>query len=413
MSASLLHRVGWFLRELLRRGHVAQCPQLAASLAFTSLLALVPLLVVGFATLSLFPAFEAWQDTLQNFIFKSFVPGMGDLVQQHLLSFAAKARALQGLGVAALVVTVLSLMANIETAFNDLWEVRHRRPLGKRLLLYWVLLTLGPLLVGVGLVATSFVVSLPWLRRAGEIPQITTVGLQLLPLLATWAAFALAYKAIPYRRIRLSHAVLGGLVGALLFEISKHLFAIWLTNFPTQQAIYGAFATVPVFLLWVYLCWFIVLGGAVFTRCLEAFPIGVGKLPTSAWQASSCYLVWRLLVCLHDAQRRGDALTEAMLLAREPALDASTLADSLRVLSDARWVARDEDFAWLLSRDLDDLRLVDLLRLVPAPLSALDDPADLSAEDQRVYALVAHQHQQLEASLGVSLASLMNAVAPA
>ncbi len=405
--SGLLRRSSWFLRELFRRGHAAQCPQLAASLAFTSLLALVPLLVVGFATLSLFPAFEAWQDTLQDFIFKSFVPGMGDLIQQHLLAFAAKARALQGLGAAALVVTVLSLMANIETAFNDLWEVRHRRPLGKRLLLYWVLLTLSPLLVGAGLVATSFVVSLPWLRRAGEIPQLTSVGLQVLPLLATWVAFALAYKAIPYRRIRLLHAVLGGLVGALLFEIAKHLFAFWLSNFPTQQAIYGAFATVPVFLLWVYLCWFIVLGGAVFTRCLETLPVAGGKAPTSAWQASSCYLAWRLLVCLHDAQRRGDALTEAMLLAREPAFDASSLATSLRVLSDARWIARDEDFAWLLCRDLDDLRLVDLLRLVPAPLTALDDPTHLAGEDQRVYALIAHQHQQLEAGLGVSLAALM------
>ena len=99
-----------------------------------------------------------------------------------------------------------------------------------------------------------------------------------------------------------------------------------------------------------------------------------------------------------------------MLLAREPAFDVSTLASSLRVLGDARWIARDEDFAWLLSRDLDDLRLVDLLRLVPAPLTALDDPAKLSSEDQRVYGLIAQQHQQLEASLGVSLADL---IAPA
>lgn len=401
----------WLLRELMRRAISSQCTQLASALAYTSMLALVPLLVVGFATLALFPAFEVWQTSLQAFIFRSFVPGMGEVVQQHLVAFAGKARALQGLGGAALLVTVLSLMASIETAFNDIWEVRRARPWGKRLLLYWTVLTLGPLLVGVSLVATSIVVSLPLLQHAVSITGVATALLQSLPVLVTWAAFLLAYKAIPNRAVRWRHAVVGGGVAAILFEIAKRLFAVWVTQFPSQQAIYGAFATVPIFLLWIYLSWLIVLLGALFTRCLDSLPVEPDALGERDWRASACYRVWRVLVHLHAAQRDGQALEEDQLLALEPELDGHALAEALHLLAGARWIARDESYRWLLVRDLDDLRLLDLARIAPPTLGPEAQAVTVSVEDQALYAVLTAHREALEAHFECSLASLMSRAA--
>ena len=407
MTARQLARAHWFVRELWQRAVAARSAQLASALAYTSILALVPLLVVGFATLSLFPAFAAWQGILQDFIFQSFVPGVGTRVQSYLTNFASKARDLQGLGVTALLITVLSLMSSIEAAFNDIWEVRRHRPLGKRLLLYWTILTLGPLLIGAGLVATSFLVSLPMLRQAAALTGLSTFLLHWLPLITTWLAFVLSYKAIPYHPVKLSHALAGGLFGALLFEIAKRLFASWLLYFPTQQAIYGAFATVPVFLLWVFVSWFIVLLGAQFTRCLEVVPLQGSEASPSSWRNAPCYRAWRILVHLQRAQRSGLAISQEALLAQEPGFDARELADSLKVLADAHWISRDDMFCWLLVRDLDELSLLDLARLVPPSLRVAEAAQNLPPEDARFRQLLEQHRHGVERDFSCSLASLM------
>lgn len=277
------------------------------------------------------------QGTLQGFIFHSFVPGVGDLVQGHLMAFAAKARDLRGLGVAALLVTVRSPMSSIEAAFNEIREVRRHRPPGKRFLRYWTVLTLGPLLIGAGLVATPLVVSLPLLRDAVAMTGLSEMLLHWLPLLITWLACMLGYKAIPYPPVNWVHALAGGLCAALLFEIAKRLGASWLVYFPAQQAIYGAFASVPVFLLWVYLAWFSVLLGGQFKRCLEALPPhGDGPGP-SAWRSSGGYRAWRVLVHLLAAQRTGQAIAREELLALQPDFGARELAEILRLLTAAHW----------------------------------------------------------------------------
>ena len=407
MTTRQLCRTRWFLRELWQRAVAGRSTQLASALAYTSILALVPVLVVGFATLSLFPAFAAWQSVLQDFIFQSFVPGVGDRVESYLTDFAAKARDLQGLGVAALLVTVLSLMSSIEAAFNDIWEVRRRRPIGKRLLLYWTILTLGPLLIGAGLVATSFLVSLPLLHQAAALTGLNRLLLHWLPLITTWLAFVLSYKAIPHHPVRLRHALAGGLFAALLFEITKRLFASWLLYFPTQQAIYGAFATVPVFLLWIFVSWFIVLLGAQFTRCLEVVPAHCADESRSPWRHAPCYRAWRILVHLYRAQRSGVAISQEALLAQEPGFDARELADSLKVLADAHWISRDEMFCWLLVRDLDELSLLDLARLVPPSLRVAEAAQNLPPEDGRFRHLLEQHRQGVERDFSCSLAALM------
>ena len=289
----------------------------------------------------------------------------------------------------------------------DIWEVRHHRPLGKRLLLYWTILTLGPLLIGAGLVATSFLVSRPLLRQAAALTGLSTFLLHWLPLITTWLAFVLSYKAIPCHPAQLSHALTGGLFGAPLFEIAKRLFASWLLYFPTRQAIYGAVATVPVFLLWVFVSWFIVLLGAQFTHCLEVVPLQGSDASPSSWRSAPCYRAWRILVHLQRAQRSGLAISQEALLVQEPGFDARELADSLKVLADAHWISRDEMFYWLLVRDLDELSLLDLARLVPPSLMVAEAAQNLPPEDACFRQLLEQHRHGAERDFSCSLASLI------
>ena len=254
LLTSLLTRTRWlrlFLRYLGRRFESDQCLRTAAALAYTSLLALVPLFTVLFVSLAAFPAFQDWREALETFIFHNFVPALGMQVRSYLVEFSDKARGLQALGVTVLLLTVLTMLSTIESTFNVIWGVRRKRTLMVRFLVYWSVLTLGPVLIGSGMVITSYVISLPLL--AGHMVGIGTQLLSLLPLVATTLAFVLFFKLIPYRPVPIRHALIGGVVASVLFELAKHAFALFVTRFPSQEAIYGAFATVPIFLTWIYL----------------------------------------------------------------------------------------------------------------------------------------------------------------
>lgn len=376
---------------------------IAAGLAFTSMLSMVPLLVVVFGALSLFPAFDTWQERIQDFVFRNFVPAIGEQVRGYVLEFTAKAMNLQAVGIVFLIVTVLSMMSTIESTFNLIWGVRRRRPVGLRFLVYWAVLTLGPMLVGAGLVATSALVSLPQLQSRVD-DAATSALLRSLPLAATAAAFVLCYKLVPYCRVRTRHAVIGGLAAASLFELAKHLFALYVTNFPSQEAVYGAFALVPVFLLWIYVSWIIVLVGAQLTHSLGVAPQPRAFDPGD-WRAGDFYCAWRVLGRLLDAQRSGGSLSEEALRTAEPALEPSRLDAVLGRLEDARWVARDAHDARVLLRDLDDLMLGDLLHVVPADADA--DYGTAAPADERLRALLAAHAADMAQRFAIPLAELL------
>ncbi|HMM75455.1 MAG TPA: YihY family inner membrane protein [Gammaproteobacteria bacterium] len=393
--------------DVCRRFDAQRGFDIAAALAFTTILALVPLLVVVFGAMSLFPAFHAWQGTIEHFIFHNFVPAMGEQVQAYLVEFTTKARELRAIGIAFLVVTVLSMLATIETTFNVIWGVRRHRPYAVRFLVYWAILTLGPLLIGIGIVATSALVSLPLLRATVDTELAASRFLTWLPLVATTTAFVLCYKLIPHCPVRLRHALIGGITAGLAFEAAKHLFAIYVTQFPTQQAVYGAFATLPIFLLWVYLSWVIVLVGAQLTHSLAVAP-GPRRVPREDWRASDLYCAFRLLRQLHLAQHRGAAVGNDELRRLEPLLDHAQMDELLRRLEDARWIAQDNRFHWMLLRDLDDLTLGDLARITPPDDSVLSVPAPaLTPEDQRLRTLLIEQAARSATVLGQRLSQLL------
>ena len=267
----MLCRVYYFLAAVGREFHADRCPQIAAALSYTSVLSIVPILTVIFTTLALVPAFRVWQIAIEQFIFANFVPASGDQLQSYIAAFVSKAAALQTLGFILLAVSVFSMMATIEQAFNEIWRVSKRRALINRGLLYFAILSLAPCALTLGLVVTSYLVSLPLLRATLHMHAMASPLLRVLPVAASMLAFLASYKFIPNRPVRWAHAAIGSAVAAVIFEAAKRLFAVYLLHFPSQQVIYGAFAVIPIFLLWIYLCWLIVLFGAELTYGLTVF----------------------------------------------------------------------------------------------------------------------------------------------
>lgn len=257
-----LQRAKTFFGNLFRHFIDDGCPESASALAYTSLLALVPLMAVGFTLFAAFPAFEGFTDQIRGFIFENFVPASGEIVESYLQGFVTKASALTLPGLVGLLITALLAMSTIERTFNAIWKVRNQRRPIDTFTVYWAVLTLGPILIGISLAVTSYVASLAFFSGAAG------VFLKSLPFLASALAFTLLYAVVPQQKIPPRHALAGGLVGAVLFELAKKGFALFVTSFHTYETIYGALATLAIFLVWIYLSWLIILFGAEFTYCL-------------------------------------------------------------------------------------------------------------------------------------------------
>jgi membrane protein len=355
-----------------------RCFETAGALAYTTLFGLVPLSMVVFGVLSAFPKFDEWSAQLTTFVFSNFVPGSAAVIQAKLREFAGAARDLTATGVLVLIASLLVTMWSIESTFNRIWRVPTARPKLGRFLMYWALLTLGSL-VAVGSVAiTSYVFALPALSGVESMPLSQRL-LTLLPNVVELALFTVAYWLIPHRTVPFRFALVGGAFAALLFEIAKRGFAAYLRGVPTYETVYGALAAVPIFLIWLYLSWVVMLLGASLAASLSAFryqPRAL-RLPPGA----ELYGYLRLLGRLNHARRKGQGMHLADFQACEPMLTDDHLQRMLSGLCELSIVRRAEDGAWLLSRDLDAVTLGELheglLLRVPGPdlvLPGFDDP---------------------------------------
>lgn len=242
----------------------------AGNLAFVSLLALVPLIAVVFALFSAFPVFSEVSVQLKNFIFTNFVPATGNVVQRYLDQFVANVHRMTALGAIGLIITALLLMHSVDTSLNTIWRSHKKRPLVYSFAVYWMILTLGPLLAGASLAISSYLLSLRWVSNSGVYGVIDQV-LRVFPLLLSWFAFWLLYSIVPTRRVPPRDALIGALVAGALFELGKKGFALYVTMFPSYQLIYGVLAVIPILFLWVYWTWCIVLLGAEITATLDDY----------------------------------------------------------------------------------------------------------------------------------------------
>lgn len=253
-----------YIQLLWRRMEQDRVSVLAGHLAYVSLLALVPLVTVVFALFAIFPMFSAASIQLKTFIFNNFVPAAGDTIQFYLEQFVTNSNKMTAVGICGLVITALLLINAIDNALNQIWRNKNHRPMIYSFAVYWMILTLGPLLAGGSMALSSIFLSQSWFNNA-NISAVLEHILRLLPLILSFCTFCLMYSVVPNVRVPLKDAASGALVAALLFEFGKKMFGLYVIMFPSYQLIYGVLAVIPILFVWVYLSWFIVLIGAEIT----------------------------------------------------------------------------------------------------------------------------------------------------
>ena len=271
------HSLPWrhylsFFHYLRKRVKQEQLQVVAGYLSYVSLMSLVPMMVVALSVATAFPIFADIHHSVEQFVYDNFVPTASDIVQQYLSSFVNNASKMSAVAISFLFVAALLLISVIDKTFNNIWQVTTKRRVITSFSMYWMILTLGPLLVGASIAITSYLVSLVSLG-VNDSFGITNLFFSVLPLLSSLAAFILLYMLVPNKMVPFKYAFSGALFAAILFEFAKKIFAAYLTAFPSYQAIYGALAIVPILFLWVYLSWLIVLGGAVITVSLQEYEL--------------------------------------------------------------------------------------------------------------------------------------------
>lgn len=371
-----LRRWPWFdtLRTLRQRFREDRLGLTAGSLTFTTLIALVPLVTVMLAAFTAFPMFAGLEVAMQKYFLQNLVPDtIAKPVLKALTQFAAKARGMGTLGLMLLVATALALVLTIDRTLNAIWRVRQPRPLGQRLLVYWSALTLGPLALALSLTLTSYALSASrgWVSA---LPGGLELLLEVIQFLLLAAAAAGLYHYVPNTPVRWRHAWAGGLFVAAAFELAKKLLTLYLNTVPTYSAVYGAFAAVPILLLWIYLVWVMVLLGAVIAAYAPALQMRVATRPaTPGWRFELALAVLRQLEAARHTPARGLSLNA---LAARLRADPLQIEPVLELLSEIDWVSRlDEPDAPRHVLLCDSARtpidvLVQRTLLAPGPASA-------------------------------------------
>jgi len=383
VSVDMVRGLTWReARDLLRfarqRLNQERLPQVAGSLTFTTTLALVPLLTIALAIFTTFPVFSTFRASLESYFVQTVMPkGISNTVIGNLTQFASKATRLSAVGAVALLLTSSAMMAMIERAFNQIWGVKRTRPLAQRVVLYWALITLGPLLFGLSLTVTSqlFMATNDVMRT---VPLLGALFYTAVSLILTTCAYMLLYMAVPNRFVDWRDAVWGGLVAAVAFEVAKRLFGIFIKQFPNYTIIYGALAALPLFLLWIYLSWMITLTGALITAALPVVKYErwwYAPIPGGAFVDAMA-----ILKALYGGARLSDtALVSSAAIRAHTRIgydEMSTLLEQMvrvgwvgRVHADvsarSRWGkrVRESDHNWVLLIHPEKLRVAEVYRL--------------------------------------------------
>jgi len=259
-----------FVTLYLKRLRQEQIHVSAGYLSYVTLMSLVPLLVVTFSVMTAFPIFSEIKSDIESFIYQNFVPAAGDVVQNYISGFVSNASKMSAVAISFLVLFALLLISSIDQSLNKLWRVTRKRRLITAFSMYWMILTLGPVLVGSSIAATSYLVSLVSAQNY-ELMEGVNIFIRALPILSATAAFLILYMIVPNKEVKFKYAIAGAAIAAILFELAKKGFAIYVTQLPSYQDIYGALAAIPLLFLWVYLSWLVVFVGAMFTVTLEEF----------------------------------------------------------------------------------------------------------------------------------------------
>jgi membrane protein len=370
--------------------------QTASSLTFTSLLALVPIITVALTVVSAFPVFESLIRHLQRFLMNNIVPESVSSITAYAAQFSENATQLTAVGIAFVGLTALMLMVTIDTAFNRIWRASRPRNLLQRILVYWMVLTVGPLFVGASLSLTSYMIRLS-LGVIDNPPGLGILMFRFTSLALTAVALALLYWTVPNRSVLKRDALVGGLSAGVCLEAMKQGFSFYIAHFATYELVYGAFAAIPVFLMWIYLSWLIVIGGAVLAALLPEWRERAGQ--SEPVPGSDFFDAVQVLKVLWRAHRTGAVVSVSSL---HPAVKVRIdhLEKILATLSGAGWIARSGPDGWLLARDAAAIKVDDIYRLFVFNTGAHVPARHASAElDSLVYEISTRIGSHLQMSL--------------
>lgn len=360
----------WTLRERFKEDHLGLT---ASSLTFTTLISMVPLFTVALAVFSVFPMFAKMQSTLQLWLVESLIPdNISRQVLSYLGQFASKANKIGWVGAVAFLVSALMLILTIDGKLNDIWRVRKTRSLARRVLMYWAILTLGPLLLGMSLSLSSYALSASK-GLVTVLPDALKFLLDVLEFGVLAVSMAAMYRFVPNTPVRWSHALLGGLFVATGMELAKRVLTWYLSQVPTYSAVYGAFATVPILLIWIYVAWVIVLLGAVVSAYLPSLLGGIARRgDTPGWNFQ---LALELLQQLSAKKGVSPGVSQAVgkslaTLSQDLRVDDLQLEEPLQILMSLDWVGRldEEDARYVLLADLATTSLAPLAERLLLPV---------------------------------------------
>lgn len=337
------------LREIGRHYGENETSLAASSLAYTSLLALVPFMTVIVTVFSAMPLIQGVGEQIQNFIFENFVPTTGDVLQEYIAGFAEKSRSLSISMFLATFITSILMMYTMEKALNRIYDAKPSGNLLKKITMYWAVLTMGPLLVGGGIALTTTLMSNVGFNTA------KLYLLKILPVLASTIGFFLIYLVVPNRKVKWKSAFIGALTAAILFEFAKRGFAWYVTTFPSYQKIYGALATIPIFLVWVFLSWNIILLGGTIAAILE----------TSRWrshvqdyQGNHRFLViMDILYKLWIASKKGKSVPLNKISESLYRVPDNEIFEQLKWLEDNELIQTNQEGDYFLLRDMESISI--------------------------------------------------------
>ena len=269
-----------YLNYLLERFKEDRVIVFSGYLSFVTLLSIVPLLAVIFSVFSLFPVFQDWRGEVESFVFKNFVPTLGEAIQGYFVRFVENATKMTSLGLVVLFLVALLLISSIDHTLNHIWRVRKNRRKLVSFSIYWVVLTLGPVLIGTSLLTTSYLLSITGFEENTQL-AVRKLFLAFLPYLGSFSSFLLIYLLVPHTRVHFWSALSGAMIASVLFEISKSAFALYFIHFPVYKDIYGALAIIPLLFVWVFISWVVILVGAQVAASLDGF---LDEQKTAAYQ---------------------------------------------------------------------------------------------------------------------------------
>lgn len=393
-----------FIVFVLRRFEADRCREQAGSLTYTTLFAVVPMLTVFLVIISSIKALEPARQQLQQLIYSNFLPKSTIAFDKTLNAFTEKSSNLTVIGVLFLFVTTVLMLTSIETVFNRIWRVKETRTGLVGFMRYWTIISLGPIVLGSAFVLSSTVASMNVLSNNFAGYQLDgALILWLISFILTIVGFFILYWTIPNRTVPIFSAVIAACFSATVFEILKRLFGWIMSNFTSYEIVYGAFAAVPIFLLWIYLSWNIILLGVEVSYALTAFHSGKEK------KRHPILMLLDILELFYRKQQIGESVSEQELLNIIGRGELGRLPSYILQLEKQNLIKRTDTDEYVLVRNLAQVDFWSFFTALPYPLPLRHDVANIHEDDEWIERLgpsLVESNDYLAAKLSIPLSTI-------